>query len=188
MIAFFGRDSGEMLDMKNLLLSLPVKSIANKLRHATTLLLPGFILLIGHSACAEQGQPTRTNGTPVAPQNCGAVALAQLAHILQSGTKLEEKILNTPAPQGGFNLADLRGLGAANGMKLEAVRAPTGAALPVPCIVHLEDWPFRSDRGKEGLELSNSEQAVWRRHLGGLADDGDIRERGCPRAGGFGRA
>jgi hypothetical protein len=122
-----------MLDMKTL--PLYPNPFARFLRAAAAPPLLCF-LLIGHSAYADSSQPIGTNNTPVAPQNCGAVALAQLAHTLHSGTNLEEKFLNTPAPQGGFSLADLRGLAAANGIKLEAVRAPSGAEWPVPCIVH----------------------------------------------------
>src|SRR5690349_479708 len=82
-------------------------------------------------AGAEQTHPNTG-----ASQNCGAVALAQLAHALQLAPDAEQAILKAPAPPGGFSLAELKILGAESGLKLEAVRLAKDTELPVPCIVH----------------------------------------------------
>ena len=82
-------------------------------------------------AGAEQTHPNTG-----ASQNCGAVALAQLAHALQLAPDAEQAILKAPAPPGGFSLAELKAIGAENGLHLEAVRLAKETEIPIPCIVH----------------------------------------------------
>jgi RHS repeat-associated protein len=155
--------TGEMLDMKNRFLLLPRKTLANTFDHVAALLT--YFLLVGHTVYAEGSGHVKTNSTPVASQSCGAVALSQLAHVLQSGTKVEERILNTPAPKNGFSLAELQGLAATNGMKLEAVRPSNGGEIPVPSIVHWKVGHYGVLVAKRGLSYrvidERSGGGVW---------------------------
>ena len=70
---------------------------------------------------------------------CGALALGHLAQALGVDAQVTQRLLESPAPEGGFSLAELQALAQANGMSLSAVRRPTGSGIPVPCVIH---WKF----------------------------------------------
>jgi hypothetical protein len=151
-VLFLREDSGEMLDMKKL-------SVVGLLKHSVTptflsaaksaennpnathtrlsivaaLLFLSSLPLSSHSISAASG---KTGGAPATgSKSCGVAALARLSDFLQVGPEAREKILGTPAPEGGFSLAELKTLAAKNGMRLEAVRQPANAEIIIPSIV-----------------------------------------------------
>jgi RHS repeat-associated protein len=90
--------------------------------------------------------------------------LAKLADVLQIAPEARERILNAPAPDGGFSLAELQSLAATNGIVLAAVRKPPGAEIIVPCIVHWKIGHYSVITEKKGSQyriLNDQSVGVW---------------------------
>jgi len=139
---------------------------ACKSSHVAALLLFDLLLLASNSVEAEQSAATKASDTPppTVSQNCGAIALAQLAHALQIGQETETRILNAPAPQDGFSLADLQTLAAKYGMALEGVRWTKRGEIVVPCIVHWKIGHYgviAEKKGSQYLILGGQSRGVW---------------------------
>ena len=76
------------------------------------------------------------NAKPGVSYRCGSYALGHMAAALHLDRELCRKLYEVDSPDGGFHLSDLLALAQTNGLAVEAVRRPAGAALVVPCVVH----------------------------------------------------
>jgi RHS repeat-associated protein len=95
-----------------------------------------FVLAVTLASASPDASMEGGTPQPGGSNNCGAVALHQLAVAL-NGAKADTTTIDAaPVPVHGFSMTELLGLSAKAGLDLIAVQAPADGPIPVPSLVH----------------------------------------------------
>ncbi len=87
---------------------------------------------------------------PGVSYRCGSFALGHMALVMGLDKEDMRRFFTVASPDGGFHISELLKLAETNGLAVEAVRRPEGAALVVPSVVHWKLNHFAAITGKQG--------------------------------------